>query len=328
MNRKEVNPQGIRSSDGQSMKKQIYILCCLLCLFLLSGCQKKTADEGTGDYIYYTNTKGTALVKEQYQIEQGDAGQAVSDMLEALAEAPESIDYQSSFPIDLEVIGFTLEDQQLYLNYNEAYHKMDPVTEVLLRAAVVQSLVQIDGVEYVAFAVEGEPLTSTKGGPVGLMQAEDFVQNTGSAWNSYQTVNLTLYFANKAGDHLVKETGDVKYSSNNSIEKVIVEQLMKGPQGEHAQPTIPPEAKLLGVSVKDGICYVNFDEGFLRSSYDVTPNITIYSIANSIIDSGSVSQVQISINGETNVSYKESIKLDQPFERDLDIVEEIETIEE
>lgn len=309
------------------MKKQISILCCLLCVVLFSGCHKKTADEGTGSYIYYMNTKGTALVKEGYQLDQGDANEAVSKMLEALSETPESIDYQSVFPVELKVIGFTLEDKQLYLNYNEEYHKMDPVTEVLLRAAVVQSMVQIEGIEYVAFQVENEPLTTRKGDPIGLMQADDFMQNTGSALSSYQTVNLTLYFANKTGDHLVRETGDVKYNSSNSVEKVIVEQLMKGPSGDGAQPTIPPEAKLLGVSVKEGICYVNFDEGFLRSSYDVTPNVTIYSIVNSIIESGSVSQVQISINGETGISYKESIKLDLPFERDLDLVEEVETSE-
>lgn len=310
------------------MKKQISILCCLFCLALLSGCQNKTEDKVTGDYIYYMNTKGTALVKEGYQINRDDTNEAISNMLDALAKAPESIDYQSAFPVKLKVVGFALEDKQLYLNFNEKYNKMDPVTEVLLRAAVVQSLVQIDGVEYVAFSVENEPLVSAKGNPVGLMQADDFVQNTGSALNNYQTVNLTLYFANKTGDHLVKQTGDVKYNSSNSIEKVIVEQLMKGPSGEGAQPTIPQEAKLLGVSVKDGICYVNFDEGFLRSSYDVTPSITIYSIVNSIIDSGSVSQVQISINGETSVSYKESIKLDQPFERNLDLVEVVDAMEE
>ena len=45
------------------------------------------------------------------------------------------------------------------------------------------------------------------------------------------------------------------------------------------------------------------------------------SIVNSIIDSGSVSQVQISVNGSGDQVFQGSIPLDRTFSMDLDIVE-------
>ena len=37
------------------------------------------------------------------------------------------------------------------------------------------------------------------------MTEDDFVENTGSSPSAYQTVELTLYFANESGDKLVPQ---------------------------------------------------------------------------------------------------------------------------
>ena len=71
---------------------------------------------------------------------------------------------------------------------------------------------------------------------------------------------------------------------------------------------------------KDGICYVNFDNSFLTESTDVSPELEIYSIVNSLCELSYINKVQISINGETNVKFKDSISLEYTFTRNLDIV--------
>ena len=103
-----------------------------------------------------------------------------------------------------------------------------------------------------------------------------------------------------------------------------MEQLIKGPSSDKGKPVIPPETKVLGVSLKDSICYVNLDEGFLNNAYVLNPRLTVYSIVNSVIDGGNSSRVQISINGESDIKYMDSIDLSKPLSRDLDIVEESE----
>ena len=54
----------------------------------------------------------------------------------------------------------------------------------------------------------------------------------------------------------------------------------------------------------------------------VTPEVVIYSIVNSVIESGAVNKVQISINGDSNIMYQESISLSEPLSRNLDLLEE------
>ena len=51
--------------------------------------------------------------------------------------------------------------------------------EILLRAAVVQSVGQISGVDAVLFMIDGESLQDMNGQVVGYMQPSDFVKNTG-----------------------------------------------------------------------------------------------------------------------------------------------------
>lgn len=198
---------------------------------------------------------------------------------------------------------------------------MDHVTEVLLREAVVRSMVQIDGIDAVTFTVDKEPLRDKYGIELGEMRADSFLQNTGSALQSYKVKRLSLYFGNKEGDKLVETQVKVPYNSNTSLERVVLEQLMQGPSDSRMLATLPKNLKILSVSVREDICYVNFDETFLNASYSVPPKVTVQSIVNSIVDAGEVSQVQITVNGSGDAVFQGQISLDQPFSRDHDILE-------
>ena len=304
------------------MKRLLCIIICLILAALPAGCGKGKEPDASKAHIYYINMEGTALVKKGYDLRGDSPEEEIENILKDMKKEPESIEYKSAFPKETAVTDWSLEDGKLDMYFSAGYAGMDAAAEVLLRSAVVQSLVQIAGVDYVDFFVDNNPLTDKEGNEIGYMRAEDFVKNTGSSIHSYQLANLNLYFANDKGDKLVKQEVSVRYNSNISVEKLIVEQLIKGPSADGSHPVIPPETKLLGISVKDNTCYVNFDEGFLGTGYGVNPNLTIYSLVNSLVEGGDASQVQISVNGETGVMYQSSVDLSKPLSRDLDIVEE------
>ena len=305
------------------MRKKIWrMLALFLGIILLAACGRSREPKDGEEYVYCLSTDGMNLIKQVCSWSSENPLGEVDNILDAMKNPEQSVDCKSAIPSDVEVIDFTLEDGRLDLHFNEAYRKMQKTEELLCRAAVVQSLTQIADVNLVKFYVGDETLTRSDGTEVGYMREEDFLQNAGASLHSYQEASLKLYYVNASGDKLVSETMKVRYNSNMSIEKVIVEQLIKGPRSKEMQAAIPSETKLLGLSVRDGICYVNFNEGFLSPNYSIDPTVALSSLANSIIEGGTANQVQIAVNGDTNVLFQDVVDLSKPIERNLDVVEE------
>ena len=303
------------------MRKWLWILLLAVPL-LMAGCRKQQQVDESGYRIWYINQDETCLKYENTELQSKNEEGLLREMMEVMRETPTDDELKPVIPEDVELLDFDFEHNQLYLDFSPEYKKMPKVYEVLCRAAIVRTLGQIDGVEYVDFQVNGEPLTDLEGKEIGLMNEDQFIENAGEEINAYKTADLTLYFANKAGDKLVGQRVAMEYNSNISLEKLIVEQLIAGPPFEGAYPTIPSETKLLNISIKDNICYVNLDEGFLGTGYNVIESIPVYSIVNSLIENTDAQKVQISINGETNRMFRESINFDTIFEKNEGLIEQ------
>ena len=65
---------------------------------------------------------------------------------------------------------------------------------------------------------------------------------------------------------------------------------------------------------------MNFDSGFLEQDYNTSDLVQIYAVVDSIIDGAGVSRVQISINGDSNLKFHESISLVKPFEWNTELI--------
>ena len=303
------------------MRKWLWILLLAIPL-LMAGCRKQQQVDESGYRIWYINQDETCLKYENKELQSKNEEGLLREMMEVMRETPTDDELKPVIPEDVELLDFDFEHNQLYLEFSPEYKKMPKVYEVLCRAAIVRTLGQIDGVEYVDFQVNGEPLTDLEGKEIGLMNEDQFIENAGEEINAYKTADLTLYFSNKAGDKLVGQRVAMEYNSNISLEKLIVEQLIAGPPFEGAYPTIPSETKLLNISIKDNICYVNLDEGFLGTGYNVIESIPVYSIVNSLIENTDAQKVQISINGETNRMFRESINFDTIVEKNEGLIEQ------
>ena len=303
------------------MRKWLWILLLAIPL-LMAGCRKQQQVDESGYRIWYINQDETCLKYENKDLQSKNEEGLLREMMEVMRETPTDDELKPVIPEDVELLDFDFEHNQLYLDFSPEYKKMPKVYEVLCRAAIVRTLGQIDGVEYVDFQVNGEPLTDLEGKEIGLMNEDQFIENAGEEINAYKTADLTLYFEIKAGDKLVEQRVAMEYNSNISLEKLIVEQLIAGPPFEGAYPTIPSETKLLNISIKDNICYVNLDEGFLGTGYNVIESIPVYSIVNSLIENTDAQKVQISINGETNRMFRESINFDTIFEKNEGLIEQ------
>lgn len=291
-------------------------------LLLCTACgDRPEAQDGTSYKIYYVNNEETKIVEREYVSGTTDSALLFEEFLEQLAHISEKMEYETLLDKEISVAGHTLENGQLTLDFDESYHNLRGTREILVRASIVRTMTQLPGVERITFTVMGEQLMDASGAAVGVMAADTFIENAGNEINAYEKVDLKLYFANEKGDSLVEENRrNVVYNSNISLEKLVVEQLVQGPMTQGAYPTINPTTKIVSVTVKDGTCYVNLSNEFLSQPYNVASDVTIYSITNSLVELSNVNRVQIAVNGETNISYRENMSLNNVFERNLDIL--------
>lgn len=294
----------------------------LLTVLLCAACGKEVQPENGKVYnIYYVDNEETKTLTREYVSETEDTAELLDELLAQLRTIPAKLEYKAPLADEIELIGYTIENEQITMNFNEAYKSIDRIKEVLMRAAIVRTVTQIPGIDYVSFTVQGEMLADSSGNAIGMMSADTFIENAGNEINAYEKVNLRLYFANEDGTGLVEENRrNVVYSSNISLEKLVVEKVVEGPVSEGAYPTVNPLTKIVSVTVKDGICYVNLGEDFLNHPYNSSAEVTIYSLTNSLVELSNVNKVQISINGESNISYRENVDLNGVFERNLDLL--------
>lgn len=291
-------------------------------LLLCTACgDRREAQDGASYKIYYVNNEETKIVEREYVSGTTDSELLFAEFLEQLAHISEKMDYETLLDKEISVVGHTLDNGLLTLDFDGSYHNLRGTREILVRASIVRTMTQLPGVERIAFTVMGEQLMDASGAAVGVMAADTFIENAGNEINAYEKVDLKLYFANETGDSLVEENRrNVVYNSNISLEKLVVEKLVQGPMTQGAYPTINPTTKIVSVTVKDGTCYVNLSNEFLSQPYNVASDVTIYSITNSLVELSNVNRVQISVNGETNISYRENMSLNNVFERNLDIL--------
>ena len=310
------------------INKTKFLLLFLVSILLLAGCGKSgRRNKEQMTKVYYISNAETKVEMHEYQMLSSDMEGQIEELIEQLETIPAKLEYKAPLQIGFGLQSYYVDGTKLYLDMSEEYRSLSPTTEVLVRAALVRTLSQVEGIKYIAFTINGDQLHDNLGKVVGLMSSEQFIDNAGDEINAYERVRLKLYFANEEGTALIATNRTMAYNTNISMEKLVMEQLLSGPGADVAEvvyPTINPNAKVLSISVKDGICYVNFDDNFLSQIYSVSPQVAIYSIVNSLVELTGVNKVQISVNGETDLMYRESISLDTVFERDLDLTTTVE----
>jgi germination protein M len=309
---------------GNNIKNRIisFALALIMTSLMLSGCQRKEAADPDSFKIFYVNNSETGIMAVDYEIKsnKSDIDEVIAELIEQLGTMSERRQYEAPLTGEVNLIGYTIADKLLTLNFDTRYLDIGRTVEVLDRAAIVRTFTQLDDIDYVSFQVEGTPLTDHYGNIIGNMSADTFIFNVGNEINTYEKVELKLFFANETGDKLIPVYRSVVYNSNISMERLAVEQIISGPNTDICFPTISKDSKINSISVKDGVCYIDFDSAFLTEPYNVTAEVALYSLVNTIAEFSDVNKVAFSVNGNSTFTFMD-FSISGPYERNLDIIE-------
>ena len=307
------------------MKKisKLLFLAVLLCS-LLVGCSIQTGKNGNNQdskySFYYLNAAETSLKTEAYTPKEETKEFMVKDLLQKIGdkEAPEG--GVSLLPENVGINSYDVQESLLVVDFSKEYSDMGKAREVLTRAGIVDTLLQIPDIQKVCFTVNGKELTNSRNQKIGEMTEDTFVQYFKKNSENYRYDTFTLYFTDKSGKKLLKETRNVYYRRTLPRERVVLEQLAKGPMEEGHYPTIPESSVAINVTTADRICYINMNSAFQEDALDVAENTAIYSIVDSILDSCEADRVQISIEGSMDGNYENSMPLYSFYQKNEDLI--------
>jgi len=107
---------------------------------------------------------------------------------------------------------------------------------------------------------------------------------------------IKLYFADKSGKKLVEVSRTIPKTL--SLARETVNQWLMGPAGTDAYPAVNPQTVLRDINIKNGIATVDLSKEFLQPYSNVTPEIALYGLVNTLTQFSTVQIVKIRVEGK------------------------------
>lgn len=296
---------------------------------LLFGCKEEgefqaKIRKSKGYKLYYVNSNGEKIVSDEFSLKTNDIDRMINEIIMKLKVGNYLKSKEPVIPKTVEASSYTLNANILNLNFDEKYLELKGRDEVLRRAAIVLTLCQLEQVEYVRITVAGNPLQSN-GNDIGNMSKESFIDMIGEKSDYMIDTTVSLYYADSSGRKLRKLSANIKSDGTQMLEELVVKKIIEGPIGSDKlgyYKTVNSKTRVNRVAVNRNICYVDLSEEFLDREVDVSEDVIIYSIVNSLTELTTVNQVKITVDGEVLDVYSEYSKMSGILERNYDIINE------
>ena len=142
--------------------------------------------------------------------------------------------------------------------------------------------------------------------------------------DSGQEREVTLYFADQERTMLVKETRTVTLSATEPLPDRILKCLQEGPEEEDHLPVLPEEMDPPEIYQLKGVLYVNMDRSFAQQFVGTSRSgeLMVYAIVDSLTEIGSVTRVQLLIEGERWDEFPGGIRIDEPLKRREELIKQ------
>lgn len=258
----------------------------------------------------------TTLVPEVMQISNEANDKLVRTVLQKLVDGSKNPNMLSTVPSNVVIESVLLKNDAVEVSLSSEYSSLKPTEELFLRASLVWTLTDLSFINSVKIFAGGKEISKSDGELFGYIKREDIVLEPTSDVESANQFTQKLYFSNISASLAVEERV-ISVTPSQKRERVVLEQLIAGPQSEDLSPTIPPETKILNIEVKNNVCYIDLSSDFVTKHNGGSSGefLTIYSIVNSLTELPEITKVQFFIEGEKQDTFKGHIDLSTSFER-------------
>ena len=293
----------------------------LICAMLLSICSCAASDERTNPITFYYKRADVAYGEDSgvlygLDVDLEDPDIPMSWLISQYFEGPDETYLESPFPPGTHLVQYSWIDELLTLTLSNEFAALTGLDATIAMACLTKTLTQIQGVEELCVLTEDGSFSWMNN---ASLTDETFVLYDAGAESNEAAVNL--YFADEAGRFLLRESLRISTDNVDSLPSYVLSRLIAGSQQEELGKVIPSGTILRSVSVREGVCYVDFSENFLlnKPQTAIGERLTIYAIVNSLTELESIDTVQITVEGQTISTYL-YMDLSGPLARDESMI--------
>lgn len=277
------------------MKRIIALLLAGL-LLLCSGCSGLYESGKIKMEFYYRvfsdPPSGSALASESKYVD----SQAVPVIMEALLEGPYKSGMMRTFPENVRLRSYAMNEGILTLDLSEAFGTLSGYDLMLAQYCIVLTMTQLEDVDGISITVDGEKVP---GGAAGILTPTN-VLLSGETQDPY-TINSQLYFPIREGEGLGVEYRMIMVNSMDAVgqSQGVLNELIAGPREAELSPCLG-SGMIAVSSVQGSVCTVTIDEEMLGNliSDEATIERKLYSIVNSLTELDAIDKVVFLLHGE------------------------------
>jgi len=208
--------------------------------------------------LFFFNRIRNSLTAELRRIVSSQPGISFLEIIEALSKGPISPDLEPIIPSETKLLSASHIEDLVTIDLSADF--LEAKDLLVARAALVNTLVDIDGIEFVKVLIDGKEFTKNgtqEGETLGVLtrfptKIEDIMEldNKAIVSDEIRTLDWELFFQDREGKLLLSEVRTINVRNMDYV-RAIVEELIKGPSSPDIglYRTIPTGARLLDVEI-------------------------------------------------------------------------------
>ena len=244
-------------------KRFFALLCAAALLFSLCACNSgSTQTDSESVTVYYTGNSGYAAgggFVESVELQMPDGDDKIHYALDRLGEEPDKDGLASALVKGTRIYSYSLDDGVISVELSPAYLGLTELEQTAVKSCVTLTLCAIDEIDSVNIYVDGSPVEESLDADSIILEDTDT--------NEFEK-RILLYFPETGGKYLSPEYRVLTVGQDKLLAEYVVEELISSTQSSELTGAVPEGTRLISISLKSGVCTVNFSGEFVENRAD------------------------------------------------------------
>ncbi len=252
--------------------------------------------------LYFADQSGTFLLLDSRNTVRMEAEDEARFIVEELILGPEKSEMYPVLPNGIKLRSVSIDNGICTVDYSYDFLEMLPQNareERIAIYSVVNSLTELDDIDWVQFTVNGQRLGYYLYYDLSapIERDETAIGPIRSGLNEFQA---TLFGSSDKAGRLVRQTMRLRRPASQTMAEVaLAAQLAWSPPSGLTNP-IPSGTRVISVSEVDGVCYVDLSSDFLAvQGNENAEKAAVRAIVSCLCQLSTIRRVSITIEGKT-----------------------------